>query len=301
MKSFVRALGQGLRRVVPPALKASVPVSLKARVRALLGLDPWPDLAVRHLLFRSRRYRAMREAATAFDVYRRSYKPVIQRGHQTSFLLADWFVRGGVKSVFHVGYASGRYVFYFLRAGIDAGGTELSSKDAPTVEVPLDLFPAAAQARLARQDFFEFTPARVREIWGDPGAFPLGVLFTEATLETLMPWRMKGFTNPKYGQAPPEVRETILFQQLPGKLLELQSCFRNMIFIEPEPEAGGAGEVFDACARALVVFEYSVWKFRPPFDQLFRLSPSQPTQQAVYAYTRDPMLLTVLGEYAVRV
>ena len=300
MRALVRALGAGLRRAVPPALKAQVPVSLKARARALLGLEPWPDLAVRHQLFRSRRYRETRRAAAPFDASRKSYKPVVHRGHQTSFLTADWFARASVRSVFHVGYASGRYVFYFLRSGIDAGGTDLSPDEAPTVEVPLDLFPAVAQARLARRDFFELTPARVREIWGDPGAFPLGVLFTEATLETLIPWRTRGFTNPKYAGVSPRLRESILYRELPGRLAELQPCFRNMIFIEPEPQAGGAGQVFDACPKGLPGFEYSVWRFRPPFDQLFRLSPSQPTQQVVYAYTRDPMLLTVLGEYAER-
>ena len=73
-----------------------------------------------------------------------------------------------------------------------------------------------------------------------------------------------------------------------------------MVFIEPEPGAGGAGLVFDACAKGLPGFEYSVWTFRPPLDGLFRLSPSQPTRQAIYAYTKDPALLAALGEYAVR-
>jgi hypothetical protein len=300
MRALVRALGAGLQRAVPSALKAHVPVSLRARARALLGLEPWPDLAVRHPLFRSHRYREMRRAAAPFDAAKKSYKPVVHRGHQTSFLTADWFARASVRSVFHVGYASGRYLFYFLRSGIDGGGTDLSPDEAPTVEVPLDLFPAAARVRLARGDFFELTPARVREIWGDPGAFPLDVLFTEATLETLIPWRTRGFTNPKYAGVPPEVRQSILYRELPGRLAELQPCFRNMVFIEPEPMAGGAGQVFHACATGLPGFEYSVWRFRAPFDQLFRLSPSQPTKQVVYAYTRDPMLLTVLGEYAER-
>ncbi len=58
MRSLARSFGLGLRRVVPPALKARIPVSLKARARALLGLEPWPDLAVRHPLLRSNRYRA---------------------------------------------------------------------------------------------------------------------------------------------------------------------------------------------------------------------------------------------------
>ena len=300
MRSLARVFGLGLRRAVPPALKARIPVSLKARARALLGLEPWPDLAVRHPLFRSNRYRATRKAAAAFDAYGNPYKPVIERGHQTSFVVAQWFSQAGVRSVFHVGFASGRYVFYLLRCGIDAGGTELMPEETPGTRVAVDIFPRAVQGRLAREDFFDLTPARLREIWGDPEAFPLGVLFTEATFETLIPWRRRGFTIPKYAQITPEVREGLLKRQLPGKLMELQSCFRNMIFIEPEPGAGGAGLVFDACAKGLPGFEYSVWTFRPPLDHLFRLSPSQPTRQAIYAYTRDPALLSALGEYAVR-
>lgn len=299
MRSLARVLGLGLRRAVPPALKARIPVSLKARARALLGLEPWPDLAVRHPLFRSNRYWAMRKAAAAFDAYGNPNKPVIERGHQTSFVIARWFAQAGVRSVFHVGFASGRYVFYLLRCGIDAGGTELTPEETPGTRVAVDLFPRAVQTRLAREDFFNLTPARVREIWGDPEAFPLGVLFTEATFETLIPWRHRGFTIPKYAQIAPEAREGLLKRQLPGKLMELQSCFRNMIFIEPEPGAGGAGLVFDACAKGLPGFEYSVWTFRPPLDRVFRLSPSQPTRQAVYAYTKDPALLSALGEYAV--
>ncbi len=300
MRSFARVVGLGLRRAVPPALKARIPLSLKARARALLGIEPWPDMAVRHPLFRTNRYRAMRKAAAVFDAYGNPNKPVIERGHQTSFVVAQCFSQAGVRSVFHVGYASGRYVFYLLSCGIDAGGTELMPEETPGTRVAVDIFPRAVQGRLAREDFFGLTPARVREIWGDPEAFPLGVLFTEATFETLIPWRHQGFTIPKYAQVDAAVREGLLKRQLPGKLTELQSCFRNMIFIEPAPGAGGAGLVFDACAKGLPGFEYSVWTFRPPLDHLFRLSPSQATRQAVYAYTRDPELLSALGEYAVR-
>ena len=35
MRSLVRVLGLGLRRAAPPALKARIPASLKARVRRL--------------------------------------------------------------------------------------------------------------------------------------------------------------------------------------------------------------------------------------------------------------------------
>ena len=65
MRSLVRVFGLGLRRAVPLALRAKLSVSVKTRVRTLSGLDPWPDLAVRHPLLGSRRYRATRKAAAA--------------------------------------------------------------------------------------------------------------------------------------------------------------------------------------------------------------------------------------------
>ena len=43
---------------------------------------------------------------------------------------------------------------------------------------------------------------------------------------------------------------------------------------------------------------YSIWRFRPPFDHLFRLSPHNPTRQVVYAFTRDASLLDGLRPYA---
>jgi hypothetical protein len=76
--------------------------------------------------------------------------------------------------------------------------------------------------------------------------------------------------------------------------------FRNFAFIEPEPAAGGAGAVFDACARRLPDLEYGVWRFRRPFDQLFRLTPRSPVRQAVYTFTRDRALVEALAAYAER-
>jgi hypothetical protein len=73
-----------------------------------------------------------------------------------------------------------------------------------------------------------------------------------------------------------------------------------MVFIEPEPAAGGAAAVFGACARRLSHDTYMVWKFRPSLDPLFRLSPSFPTTPTVYAFTRDARLLEPLGTYAER-
>jgi hypothetical protein len=64
--------------------------------------------------------------------------------------------------------------------------------------------------------------------------------------------------------------------------------------------AGGAGAVFEACARRLPRLDASVWRFRAPFDRLFRLSPRSPTQQVVYAFTRDRAILDALRRYAER-
>ncbi len=248
----VRA-GELLRRCVPPSLKARVPVWLKAWARTKLLGEPWPDLAIRHPLFRTADYKSLRKAATPFDGFRKPYKPPIERGHQASYFVARWFAEAGVKSVFHAGYSNGRYLFYLRQKGIDCGGTDLALAEAPENEV-----------------------------------------------ETLVPWRKQGFSVLKYRTARPEVRHELLYERLPAKLSELRECFRNIVFIEPEPGAGGAGEVFDQCARRLADLEYSVWRFRPPFDQLFRLSPSEPTTQAVYAYTRDSAWLSPLRLYCDR-
>jgi hypothetical protein len=91
-----------------------------------------------------------------------------------------------------------------------------------------------------------------------------------------------------------------MLERLPDKLAELAPCFRNFLLIEPEPAAGWTGAVFDACAKRLPGYEYGVWTFRPPFDQLFRLSPSSPIRQAVYTYTRDRALGEALAAYAAR-
>lgn len=298
MRSFTRAIGLALRRCIPQGLRAWVPVSLKAQTRALLGLDPWPDLAIRHSLFTTPQYRAVRQAAGPFDRYRKPYKPVIERGHQVSYLIGNWFVQSGVQSVFHAGYSNGRYLFYFRRMGLECGGTELPLAEAPSTEVPGEIFDSETLGRMLRIDFFELTPAHIERIGWTPERFPAAVLFTEATFETLIPWRLQGFSVAKYASMNLAARELLLRERLPAKLCALKDCFRNVIFIEPEPDAGGAGEVFDACAGQLSEFRYSVWRFRPPFDRLFRLSPTQSTTQAVYAYTRDPALLDPISAYA---
>jgi hypothetical protein len=289
--------GEFIRQCLPASLKARVPVRFRAWARAKLLGEPWPDLAIRHPLFRTADYKALRKTATTFDRFRKPYKPPIERGHQASYFVAQWFTEASVNSVFHAGYSNGRYLFYLLQRGIDCGGTDLELTEAPENEVPGDVFGERVLRRLLRVDFFGLGIDHLRSSWDK---LPIDVLFTEATFETLVPWRKQGFSVLKYRAARPEVLHGLLYERLPAKLGELRECFRNMVFIEPEPSAGGAGEVFARCARRLPDFEYSVWRFRPPFSQLFRLSPSEPTLQAVYAYTRDSALLSPLRAYCDR-
>jgi len=293
----VRAgLGRLLRRLVPAPLKTLVPVRARARLRAWAGLDVFPDLAVRHALFRSPEYRALRHAARGYDEQKRG-RPVMERPHQASFLLARWLAAAGTRSAFHLGYASGRYLFYLGRVGILAGGTDLPGTETYWTErVAARLDPEVAR-RLLTRDFFDLRLADVHAAWGD-GGMPIDVCFSEATLETLLPWREGRVSVPKYGEMDAAALRELMLTRFPEKLVELAACFRNFAFIEPEPAAGGAGAVFDACARRLPDFEYGVWMFRPPFDQLFRLSPRSPVRQAVYTYTRDRALLETLAAYA---
>ena len=297
-----RAASLGARLVswVPAWVKGRSSDALKARARALLGVEPWPDLAVRHPLFREARYRALRKEAAPFDV-RKPNKPVLERGHQASYLIAGLLADAGVRAAFQVGYANGRYLFYLSRMGIECGGTDLPALETPWTAIPPGALDEAVRSRLLEVDFFTLTPPRLLAAWGDARAFPLDVLFTEATFETLLPWRASGVSVPKYGAMSREERQGLVEEKLPAQLAELQGCARNILLIEPEPRAGGAGRVFEACARRLPGLAYSVWRFRPPFDRLFRLSPSVPTEQAVYAYVRDSRVTDALGAYAERV
>ena len=293
------SLGVRLSSWVPVWVKVRISVPLKARARALLGVEPWPDLAVRHPLFHDARYRALRKEAAPFDV-RKPNKPVLERGHQASYLIARLLADAGVKTAFQVGYANGRYLFYLSRMGIECGGTDLPAPESPWAAIPPGALDEAVRSRLLEVDFFALTSSQLLAAWGDARALPLDVLFTEATFETLLPWRASGVSVPKYAAMSRDDRQVLVEEQLPAKLAELQGCARNLLLIEPEPGAGGAGRVFEACARRLPGLDYSVWRFRPPFDRLFRLSPSFPTEQAVYAYIRDPRVTDALGAYAER-
>jgi hypothetical protein len=273
-------------------------VRSRARLRAWLGLDSWFDLAVRHPLFRTPEYAALREAARIFDTPR-PHKPIAERPHQASYLVARWLAGAGVRSAFHVGYATGRYLFYLQRLGITAGGTDLPAAETAWTASAAQRLDAATAARLLTIDFFDLRAADVAAAWSGARR-PIDVCFSEATFETLLPWREERVTVAKYrGQAGQELRALGL-QRLPARMAELAPCFRSFAFIEPEPSAGGAGEVFAACARALAGFEHSVWSFRPPFDQLFRLSSRSPVRQALYLYTRDAGLAAALAPYAER-
>ena len=282
---------------MPEAVRTRTSPRLKARVRSILGIEPWPDLAVRHPLFRTAEYRSLREAARVFDVPRPN-KPVLERGHQTSFLLARWLAAAAIGSAFQVGYADGRHIFYLSRAGISCGGTDLPPTDTTWVHIPGGSLDEATRGRLLRTDFFRLTVPEIRSAM--VCAETVDVLFSEATFETLLPWRSAGVSVTAYGQMDAAARRSLMHEAFPAKLEELAGSARNMLFIEPEPAAGGAGQVFDACAKRLGGLTYGVWAFRPPFDRLFRLSPGHPTRQVVYTFTRDAALLEPLRELAAR-
>jgi hypothetical protein len=297
LTSLGASVGTLLRRWMPASVRSRLSPRTKARLRAWLAMEPWPDLAVRHPLFTLEDYRALRETARIFDEEKPN-KPVLERGHQTSFILARWFLAAGIKSAFQVGYANGRHLFYLERLGIAVAGTDLPLERTAWVDIPAGAFDAAARRRLLRVDFFDLTAGDVRGAWSDAADPVAGVLFSEATFETLLPWRARGASVPGYLTMSPTARRTLMHETLPAKLAELAPCARNFVFIEPEPSAGGAAAVFEACARRLPSLAPSVWRFTAPFDRLFRLSPHDPTQQVVYAFTRDEVLLDALRPYA---
>jgi len=291
-----KSLSRRLRGWIPARVKARVSARLRARARALLGVEPWPDLAVRHRLFREPRYRALRAEARCFDVERPN-KPALERGHQASYLVATWLRAAGVKTAFHIGYANGRYLFYLSRMGIECGGTDLPAAETAWVDLPEGALDEVTRGRMLRVDFLDLTPADVRSAWG--GRAAADVFFSEATFETMLQWREStGASVPKYAGIGADERSELLHERLPSRLADLQGCFRNLLLIEPEPAAGGAGPVFAACADRLPSFSHSIWSFRPPFDQLFRLSPSSPVRQVVYAYVRDEAVTDALREWA---
>lgn len=295
---MIAQLGRLLRRLAPAPLKALVPVRARARLRAWLGLDVFPDLAVRHPLFRTREFKALRRAARIYDEQKRG-KPVMERPHQASYLVARWLAAAHVGSAFHAGYASGRYLFYLALLGIAGGGTDLPAAETYwTGRVAARLDPATA-GRLLTLDFFDLHIEDVRRAWGGAAA-PIDVCFSEATFETMLPWREGRVSVPKYGELDDRALRALMLERFPDKVSELAPCFRNFAFIEPEPAAGWTGEVFEACARRLPGYAYSVWTFRPPLDRIFRLTPRSPVRQTVYAYTRDAALVETLTEYAER-
>jgi len=296
-ESRASAVGVLLRRVVPTHVRRRLSARLKARIRAWLALEPYPDLAVRHPLFRLPEYRALRGMARPFDIEKPN-KPVLERGHQTSFVLARWFVAAGIKSAFQVGYANGRHLFYLERVGIAVAGTDLPVERTAWVDVPAAAFEPATVRRLRRIDFFDLGATDVRGGWSAAADPVADLLFSEATFETLLPWRVGGASVPAYLTLPPAALHKLMHETFPLKVAELAPHVRNFVFIEPEPSAGGAGAVFKACARVLPGLAASVWRFTAPFDQLFRLSPSAPTQQVVYAFTRDRAVVDALRPYA---
>ena len=270
---------------------------LRARLRSVLGVDPWPDLAVRHPLFLTAEYRTLREAARGFDV-QLAHKPILERGHQTAYVVARWLAAAGMRNAFHIGYASGRYLFYLSRLGVRAGGVDLPGDQTDWARIPEGALDAQTRARLVSADFLELTPEQLRSAWG--AELPVDVAFTEATFETLLPWRPRdrGVSVAKYRALEPAALSSLVAEALPARLVSLSPWIDNYLFIEPEPAAGGSGALFQRCAERLADHHYGVWTFRPPLDSLFRLSPHLPTRQTIYALVRDDRLTTALREYA---
>jgi hypothetical protein len=270
----------------------------RARLRSWLKIEPFPDLAVRHPLFQTPEYRALRAAARAFDAPA-PHKPVLERGHQTAYLVSRWLSEAGVQRAFHIGYASGRYLFYLARLGVQAGGVDLPGDQTDWARIPDGLLDGPTRARLVAADFLDMTPEQLRSAWGEAG-LPVDVAFSEATFETLLPWRPRerGVSVAKYRAMEPNEVARLAAEALPARLAALSPWIGSYVFIEPEPEAGGAGALFERCAERLPAFRYGVWTFRPPLDSLFRLSPHLSTRQTIYALTRDDRLTATLRPYA---
>jgi len=155
------------------------------------------------------------------------------------------------------------------------------------------------RSRLVAADFLELPPAQLSAAW-DVDHLPIDVAFSEATFETLLPWRPReaGVSVPKYRAMQPAALADLVGTALPARLAALSPAIRNFAFIEPEPTAGGAGSLFARCAESLPDFRYTVWAFRPPLDYLYRLSPHFPTRQTLYTFTRDNRLTAALAPYA---
>ena len=226
---------------------------------------------------------------------------MLERGHQTAYVVARWLAAAGVRSALHVGYASGRYLHYLARAGVQAGGVDLPSDETSWVEVPEGLLDAGTRSRLVAADFLDLAPDALGSAWG-VAALPIDVAFSEATFETVLPWRPRdaGVSVPKYREMDPAALAHLVEEALPARLAALAPCIGSYAFIEPEPTAGGAGALFARCADRLPTFHHTVWRFRPPFDQLFRLSPYFPTRQTIYLFTRNDKLAEALYPYATR-
>ncbi len=252
---------------------------------------------VSHPLFRTADYRRLRESARAFDVVKPN-KPVLEQPHQRSFILARWFAAAGVGRAFHVGYAYARHLYYLSAVGIQCGGTDRTEGETAWVQIPDEVLDESTRRRLLRKDFFQLTSRDVDQLWPEPSKKTMNVLFSEATFETLLPWRETGVSVSSYRALSPGERHSLMHERFPATLAELEGRVDSMLFIEPEPAAGGTGAVFEACARRLPMLSHSVWSLGAPLDRVFCLSQYHPCRQVVYAFTRDRRLLDELRAYA---
>src|SRR5262249_25405506 len=145
---------ENLRSWLPLSLRRKVPRPLKDWIYKQV-------YAVRHPVFRDPAYRRLRKLAQPFN----SGKPLQEQLHQRSFLLARWFAEAGIRSAFHVGYASGRHIFYLTQRGIVCAGTDLPPDKTSWVRLPRGAFDAATMQRLLRKDFFHLSRNDVHAVW----------------------------------------------------------------------------------------------------------------------------------------
>jgi hypothetical protein len=109
---LARQLASGFRAGQAPSL--GFLVAPRSSGSAVAGPGGTPSA------LREASYRDLRREAARFDVEKPN-KPVLERGHQTSYLVARWLSDAGVTSAFQVGYANGRYLFYLSRMGVACG------------------------------------------------------------------------------------------------------------------------------------------------------------------------------------
>ena len=144
---------------------------------------------------------------------------MLERGHQTAYVVSRWLASAGMRSALHVGYASGRYLYYLSRAGVRAGGVDLPPAETSWTDVPPGLLDPGTCARLVSADFLDLAPEQLRAAWG-AADLPIDVAFSEATFETLLPWRPRaaGVSVPRYRAMDSGALARLVEDALPARL-----------------------------------------------------------------------------------